>query len=86
MNPQVWVSSGHVEAFSDPLVECKKCNHRYRADKLDSQVCPDCKGELTEPKRFNLLTEVYIGTTEEAKKRAYLRGEITQGVFVNFSG
>jgi len=85
MNPQVWVSSGHVEAFSDPLVECKKCNHRYRADKLDSQVCPDCKGELTEPKRFNLLTEVYIGTTEEAKKRAYLRGEITQGVFVNFS-
>ena len=83
MNPKVWEASGHVEAFTDPLVECKTCHHRFRADKIE-QHCPDCGGELTEPRKFNLLTEVYIGTTEEGKKKAYLRGEITQGVFVNF--
>ncbi|MCL5432825.1 MAG: glycine--tRNA ligase [Patescibacteria group bacterium] len=84
MNPKVWETSGHVTAFTDPLVECKKCHHRFRADKVEGNKCPDCGGEFTSPKKFNLLTEVYIGTTEEEKKRAYLRGEITQGVFVNF--
>ncbi|MFZ5932910.1 MAG: glycine--tRNA ligase [Patescibacteria group bacterium] len=84
MNPVVWEKSGHVAAFTDPLVECKSCHHRFRADKLERQKCPDCGGILTEPKKFNLLTEVYVGTTEEGKKKAYLRGEITQGVFVNF--
>lgn len=84
MNPLVWQASGHVEAFTDPLVECKKCHHRFRADKLEKPECPDCQGELTEPKKFNLLTEVSVGVTEEGKKKAYLRGEITQGVFVNF--
>ena len=84
MNPQVWETSGHTAAFVDPLVECKKCHHRFKADKLQVQSCPECRGELTEPKKFNLLTEVYIGTVEDSKTRAYLRGEITQGVFVNF--
>jgi glycyl-tRNA synthetase len=84
MNPQVWKASGHVEAFVDPLVECKKCHHRFRADKLTENKCPDCGGKLTEPKKFNLLTGVSLGVTEENKKEAYLRGEITQGVFVNF--
>ncbi len=84
MNPKVWEASGHTEAFTDPLVECKACHHRFRADKV-KEVCPDCGGELTEPKKFNLLTEVYIGTVEENKTKAYLRGEITQGVFVNFA-
>lgn len=83
MNPKVWEASGHIEAFSDPLVECKKCHHRFRADKVEDK-CPDCGGSLTEPKKFNLLTEVYVGTTEEGKIKAYLRGEITQGVFTNF--
>jgi len=83
MNPRVWEASGHIEAFTDPLVECKSCHHRFRADKIGG-VCPDCGGEFTEPKKFNLLTEVYVGTTEEGKNKAYLRGEITQGVFVNF--
>jgi glycyl-tRNA synthetase len=83
MNPKVWEASGHVGAFTDPLVECKKCHHRFRADKVKDK-CPDCGGNLTEPKKFNLLTEVYVGTTEEGKKKSYLRGEITQGVFVNF--
>lgn len=82
MNPQVWEASGHTKAFSDPLVECKKCHHRFRADQVSGK-CPDCKGELSEPKTFNLLTEVYLGVTEP-KQKAYLRGEITQGVFVNF--
>lgn len=84
MNPKVWEASGHVAAFTDPLVECKKCHHRFREDKLESKSCPDCKGELTSPKKFNLLVETYVGTTEAAKKKVYLRGEITQGVFVNF--
>ena len=84
MNPEVWEKSGHTRAFTDPLVECKKCHHRFRADKIKGNKCPDCGGELTEAKKFNLLTEVYIGTTDEGKKKAYLRGEITQGVFVNF--
>lgn len=83
MNPQVWEVSGHTVAFSDPLVECKKCHHRFREDQV-KDICPDCGGELTEPKKFNLLTEVLLGTTEEGKETAYLRGEITQGVFVNF--
>ncbi|KKU03719.1 MAG: Glycyl-tRNA synthetase [Candidatus Woesebacteria bacterium GW2011_GWC2_47_16] len=84
MNPKVWEASGHVEAFTDPLVECKVCHHRFRADKVEGNACPDCGGKLTEPKKFNLLTEVYVGTTEEGKEKAYLRGEITQGAFVNF--
>lgn len=99
MNPQVWEASGHTKAFADPLVECKKCHKRLREDKLEAGSgklevgkrsekrevrCPECGGELTEPKQFNLLTEVYIGTVENEKTKAYLRGEITQGVFVNF--
>jgi glycyl-tRNA synthetase len=85
MNPEVWVKSGHVGAFTDPLVECKNCHHRFRADKIVDFTCPDCqsKNKLTAPRQFNLLTEVYLGTTEP-KQKAYLRGEITQGVFVNF--
>ena len=83
MNPVVWEKSGHVSSFTDPLVECKKCHHRFRSDKV-SDKCPDCGGEFTEAKKFNLLTEVFIGTVEDEKRKAYLRGEITQGVFVNF--
>ena len=84
MNPEVWEKSGHVSSFTDPLVECKKCHHRFRPDKIESDRCPDCSGEFTDPKTFNLLTEVFLGTTTESKKKAYLRGEITQSVFVNF--
>jgi glycyl-tRNA synthetase len=85
MNPVVWERSGHVASFADMLVECKNCHHRFRADKIINNVCPDCgqKDNFTEPKKFNILTEVYLGVTEP-KQKAYLRGEITQGVFVNF--
>ncbi|OGK25450.1 glycine--tRNA ligase [Candidatus Roizmanbacteria bacterium RIFCSPLOWO2_01_FULL_37_12] len=85
MNPKVWEASGHVSGFVDPLVECKNCHNRFRADKIVDSTCPNCgqKGKFTEPKKFNLLTEVLLGVTEP-KQKAYLRGEITQGVFVNF--
>ena len=82
MNPAVWQKSGHLKAFSDPLVECKSCHRRFRADEVQNK-CPDCAGNFTEAKTFNLMTEVLLGTTEP-KEKAYLRGEITQGVFVNF--
>lgn len=90
MNPEVWRASGHTEFFSDPLVECKVCHERWRADQEDKirehQASHEERGEKvswTEPKTFNLLTEVLLGVTEP-KQKAYLRGEITQGVFVNF--
>jgi len=87
MNPSVWEASGHTSSFSDPLVECKICNKRFRADKKEEQEAHEKehkeKTTWTEPKNFNLLTEVYLGVTEP-KTKAYLRGEITQGVFVNF--
>lgn len=88
MNPNVWEKSGHLKAFSDPLVECKLCHRRFRADNEvaiseHEQIHKGKKDIWTEPKTFNLMTEVLLGTTEP-KEKAYLRGEITQGVFVNF--
>lgn len=90
MNPAVWEASGHTKAFADPLVECKICHQRFRSDKPqdlktheEQHAKKDEKVEWTEPKKFNLLTEVLLGVTEP-KQVAYLRGEITQGVFVNF--
>jgi len=87
MNPKVWEASGHTEAFTDPLVECKVCHIRIRADNNQEienhEKSHKATVEWTKPKTFNLLTEVYLGTTEP-KLKAYLRGEITQGVFVNF--
>jgi len=86
MNPKVWEASGHTKAFADPLVECKVCHKRFRADK-EEEIFVHAKlhqnTQWTEPKQFNLLTEVYLGVTEP-KEKVYLRGEITQGVFVNF--
>jgi glycyl-tRNA synthetase len=87
MNPTVWEKSGHLKGFTDPLVECKICNKRVRSDNEEAvknhEKEHDGKGDWTEAKTFNLLTEVLLGTTEP-KEKAYLRGEITQGVFVNF--
>ena len=87
MNPSVWDKSGHLKAFADPLVECKECHKRVRADNEEAmkehEKTHQGKCDWTEPKTFNLMTEVFLGTTEP-KEKAYLRGEITQGVFVNF--
>lgn len=87
MNPKVWEVSGHLKALTDPMVECKICHKRFRADKkeiLDAHGAEhDGQTDWTETKVFNLMTEVLLGVTEP-KEKAYLRGEITQGVFVNF--
>lgn len=84
MNPRAWEASGHVESFSDPLVECKKCHRRFREDQLEKKECPECDGKLTDPKQFSLLVDAYLGVIEGEKQKIYLRGEITQGVHVNF--
>ncbi len=87
MNPVTWEKSGHLKAFTDPLVECKICHKRVRADNeaaiAEHEKEHGEKVSWSEPKTFNLMTEVLLGTTEP-KEKSYLRGEITQGVFVNF--
>jgi glycyl-tRNA synthetase len=99
MNPKVWEASGHLETFNDPLVDCKKCKHRHRADhlleakaaelnmpvsdvKLDSITCPDCKGELTDIRQFNLMFKTFVGVTEDEVNAAYMRPETAAGMFV----
>jgi glycyl-tRNA synthetase len=85
MNQNVWKASGHIGGFSDPLVECKKCKHRFRADQLeDLKKCPDCGGELTEPRQFNMMFKTHVGALESEESISYLRPETAQGIFVNF--
>src|SRR5581483_10190392 len=87
MNSKAWEKSGHLAEFTDPLIECKICHARFRADKKEEIANHESshkeKVEWTEPKEFNLLVEAYLGVTEP-KQKVYLRGEITQGAFVNF--
>src|SRR5436190_130925 len=93
LNPSVWEASGHLEGFSDPLVDCRTCKLRFRADKLDQAQCgrkpskhpgetKDC--DLTEPRQFNLMLSTRLGAVEETGSTAYLRPETAQGIFVNF--
>ncbi len=93
MHPRVWEASGHVAGFTDPLVDCKTCKGRFRADKLDDARClqkPSRKpGEaeqcqLTEPRMFNLMFKTFMGPVEESASTVYLRPETAQGIFVNF--
>ena len=84
MHPQVWVASGHVQQFTDPLVECKSCNSRLRADHVTDNKCPQCGGELTEPRMFNLMFKTFMGPVENEAAMVYLRPETAQGIFVNF--
>ena len=84
MNPKVWEASGHLKEFSDPLVDCKKCKQRFKADDLKSKKCPKCGGKLTKAKSFNLMFKTNIGPVENDKNIAYLRPETAQGIFVNF--
>jgi glycyl-tRNA synthetase len=85
MNPATWKASGHLESFTDPLVDCKKCKHRFRQDDLEGGVCPDCGGELTEARSFNLMFKTFIGPVENNASVTYLRPETAQGIFVNFA-
>jgi glycyl-tRNA synthetase len=93
LHPRVWEASGHVEGFTDPLVDCRTCKLRFRADQIDQAQCgrrpskhpgetPDC--DLTAARQFNLMFETTVGPVQEAGSRAYLRPETAQGIFVNF--
>ena len=85
MNPQTWVASGHVENFTDPLIECKKCHQRFRADQVtDSKHVTD-GGEWTEARQFNLMFKTFVGPVEASSSQVYLRPETAQGIFVNFA-
>jgi glycyl-tRNA synthetase len=90
MNPRVWEVSGHVAGFSDPMVDCRNCKLRFRADDLKGKpseiACPNCgnKGTLTDARQFNLMFKTHVGPVEESASVAYLRPETAQGIFVNF--
>jgi len=107
-HPKVWEASGHIEGFTDPLVDCKRCHKRFRADHLVEDLdiretgavgeelleklsqllkgkkCPECGGELTKPRRFNLLVEAGLGVIEGEKQKVYLRGEACQTIYLNY--
>ncbi len=95
MNTEVWKASGHLKEFTDPLIECKKCHHRFRADEIGnskSQIpnsknvsaCPDCSGELTDEKQFNMMFKTFLGPVEDSGSVVYLRPETAQAMFVDF--
>ena len=87
MAPKVWEASGHVATFTDPLVDCRNCKERFRADQLpESGACPNCgvKDSFTEARNFNLMFKTYVGPVEDDASVAYLRPETAQGIFVNF--
>jgi glycyl-tRNA synthetase len=87
MAPKVWEASGHVSTFADPLVDCRNCKERFRADHLpESGACPNCgaKDSLTEARQFNLMFKTFVGPVEDDAAVAYLRPETAQGIFVNF--
>ena len=84
MHPKIWEASGHIENFTDPLVECRSCHRRFRADQLESETCPECGGQFTEPRRFNLMFRTFMGPVEDTSHEVFLRPETAQGIFVNF--
>jgi glycyl-tRNA synthetase len=91
MNPRVWEVSGHVAGFSDPMVDCRNCKFRFRAEDLKGPpaeiACPNCgqRGTLTEARQFNLMFKTNVGPVEDTASVAYLRPETAQGIFVNFA-
>ncbi|MBI5386157.1 MAG: glycine--tRNA ligase [Verrucomicrobia bacterium] len=92
MHPKIWEASGHTTTFSDPMVDCKTCKGRFRADQLDSTPCPvkpskmvcECDGEKTEPRAFNLMFKTYVGPIETVDNVAFLRPETAQAIFAQF--
>ena len=85
MHPDTWKASGHVENFTDPLVECTDCKRRFREDHLETDVCPECSGSLSAPRMFHLMFKTHMGPVEESASTVYLRPETAQGIFVNFN-
>jgi len=92
MSPKIWEASGHVSTFSDPMIDCKTCKGRFRADQIDEIPCPqkpskcvkDCHGEKTEPRAFNLMFQTYVGPVQDDSAVAYLRPETAQAIFAQF--
>src|SRR5437764_3426646 len=85
-SPKVWVASGHVAEFNDPLVQCLgECKNRYRADQIDTAKCPSCGGPLSEPRMFNTMFKTQVGPVADEESVAYLPPETAQGIFINFS-
>jgi glycyl-tRNA synthetase len=101
MHPKTWEASGHLAGFTDPLVDCKECKKRFRADHLleakgitpdfrpgewekNEMKCPDCGGELTDVRNFNLMFKTFMGALEDEASQIYLRPETCQGIYVNF--
>lgn len=101
MHPKIWEASGHLAGFTDPLVDCKVCKRRYRADHLLEEIgrkpdfrqtdtkdfvlkCPECGGELTEIRDFNLMFKTFMGALEDSASQIYLRPETAQGIYVNY--
>jgi glycyl-tRNA synthetase len=85
MAPRVWEASGHLETFTDPLVDCRNCKERWRADQIDG-VCPNCGSrDLTDARPFHLMFKTHVGPVEDDASVAYLRPETAQGIFVNFA-
>ena len=83
-HPDVWMASGHLKNFHDPMVDCKECKSRFRLDHVEGDRCPECGGELTEPRNFGLMFKTRIGALEDESATVYLRPETCQSIFVNF--
>src|SRR3989442_12711177 len=89
MNPRVWEASGHVATLADPMSDCKDCKRRWRTDDIATNEkgerrCPECGGELTKARMFNLMFKTFVGPVEDDASQVYLRPETAQGMFVNF--
>jgi glycyl-tRNA synthetase len=92
MSPRIWEASGHVATFSDPMIDCKTCKGRFRADQTDEIACPqkpsksvnECHGEKTEARAFNLMFQTYVGPVQDDSAVAYLRPETAQAIFAQF--
>jgi len=92
MSPQIWKASGHVDTFSDPMIDCKTCKGRFRADQTNEIPCPqkpgkmvsECHGEKTAPRAFNLMFQTYVGPVQDESAIAYLRPETAQAIFAQF--
>jgi glycyl-tRNA synthetase len=86
MNQKVWQASGHVDTFTDPLVECSNCHGRFREDKIDTAKCPDCgkEGTIGQARQFNMMFKTNVGPVADDSSISYLRPETAQGIFTNF--
>ena len=92
MHPKVWEASGHVTSFTDPMVDCKTCGARFKADNLENETCPkkpsksplECGGDLTEARNFNLMFKTFMGPVEDSSAVIFMRPETAQGIYVNF--